>query len=334
MYKLQSLRVPQFLKWNPEEYKSDSWEPSKWDTENARSANPVPVVRYKRDPATGEMRSNTNVYRWSDGSVTMAVGDEHYEIQTKSLAPPADKPYQEFQDAHYYTAAAHLASNSLLIVGRVTEQYTLRPNKVVEDDALQRLQRKLEEAKSASTQEMIITTKEDPELRKKQAELAEKERMRAQRRRETAAAKLDGVSNRYNRGALSVGDLEGRRGGAGGRKRGQQSGAARKRHRNAEYDSDDDLPDGARRVDDYVLDDFAVASDEEGSEEADEDEEEEEVLDDEEEEQELPRRKRQKTADAEDEDADGEADDDVEAPAPTESTNRRRRHIIDDDDDE
>jgi RNA polymerase-associated protein LEO1 len=280
------------------------------------------------------MQSNTNVYRWSDGSVTMAVGGEQYEIQTKSLAPPSDKPYQEFQDAHYYTAAAHLASNSLLIVGRVTEQYTFRPNKVVEDDALERLQRKLEAAKSASTQEMIITTREDPELQKKQAELAEKERMKAQRRRETAAARIDGVAGRYNRGALSIGDLEGRRGGPGGRKRGQQGAQRNKRNRNAEYDSDDDLPDGARRVDDYVLDDFAVASDEEGSEEGEDDEEEEELLD-EEEDEELPRRKKQKTAEPEDEDADGEADlDDVDAPAPTESSNRRRRHIIDDDDDD
>lgn len=281
------------------------------------------------------MQSNANVFRWSDGSVTMSVGSEHYEIQTKSLAPPSNQPYQELQDAHYYTAAAHLASNSLLIVGRVTEQYTVRPNKMVEDDALERLQRKLEAAKAASAEEMIITTKEDPELRKKQAELAEKERMKAQRRRETAAARLDGVGARYNRGALSIGDLEGRRGAAGGRKRGQQ-GQSRNRNRNAEYDSDDDLPAGARRVDDYVLDDFAVASDEEGSDEGDDDDEEEIIDDDEEEEEELPRRKKQKTAEpADDEDAEGEADlDDVDVPAAAESSNRRRRHIIDDDDDE
>ncbi|KAL1879921.1 hypothetical protein VTK73DRAFT_6617 [Phialemonium thermophilum] len=335
---LQSLRVPPFLKWNPEEYKSESWEPSSWDIENAKSEHPVPVVRFRRDPVTGKMQSNANIYKWSDGSVTMEVGDDHYEIQTKPLAPPSDKPYQEFQDAHYYVAAAHLVSNSLLVVGHVTEQYTVRPNKLVEDDALQRLQQKLEAAKKAKTDEMIITTKEDPELQKKQAELAEKERMRAQRRRETAAARLDGISGRQNRGALSIGDLEGgRRGGAGGRRRGQH-GTPRKRNRNPEYDSDDDLPAGARREDEYVLDDFAVASDDEGSEEAEEDEDEEEILDEEEEEEEAPRRKRQRTAEAgEDEDADGEADlEDVDAPAPTqsESSSRRRRHIIDDDEDE
>ncbi|KAH8905466.1 hypothetical protein BR93DRAFT_929722 [Coniochaeta sp. PMI_546] len=332
---LKSFKVPSFLKFYPEEYRSDTFTPTEWDTKNAKTEHPVPVVRYRRDPATGKMQSNTNIYRWSDGSVTMAVGDEHYEIQTKSLAPPPNKPYSEIQDAHYYTAAAHLSSNCLLIVGHLTEQYTVRPNHAVQDDALERLQRKMTEATKAKTDDIIIQTTEDPELAKRQAELAEKERNKAQRRRETAAAKMDGSSSRYARGALSIGDLEGGRRGAaaaGGRKRGAAGPQSRKRNRNAEYDSDDDLPGGSGRHDEYVLDDFAVASDEEGSE--GEEDEEEEILDDddEEEEDEAPRRKRQRTADKEDADADAEADlDDDEAPAPA---SRRRRRVVEDDEDE
>lgn len=337
---LKSFKVPPFLKFYPEEYKPDSFKPTAWDTKNAKSDHPIPVVRYRRDPATGKMQSNTNIYRWSDGSVTMAVGDDHYEIQTKSLAPPPDKPYSEIQDAHYYTAAAHLSSNCLLIVGHLTEQYAVRPNHAVQDDALARLQLKMNEAAARSkTDDIIIQTTEDPELAKRQAELAEKERNKAQRRRETAAAKMDGSAGRYARGALSVGDLEGGRrgaaGAAGGRKRGAAGGAqSRKRNRNAEYDSDDDLPGGSGRHDEYVLDDFAVASDEEASE--GEEDEEEEILDDEdeEEEEEAPRRKRQRTAEREKEDADADAEadlDDDEAPAPA---SRRRRRVVEDDEDE
>ncbi len=114
--------------------------------------------------------------------MTLAVGDEHYEIQTKALAPPSSKPYNELQDAHYYAAAAHLSSNSLLVVGHVTEQYTVRPNKSVEDVALKALTERLQAAtRSAQAAEgdMIIRTTQDPELQKKQAELAEKERERA-----------------------------------------------------------------------------------------------------------------------------------------------------------
>jgi len=316
---------------NPIEYKAYSWEPSKWDLENSSAENPVSVILSRRDPKTGQLQSNTNIYRWSDGSVTLAVGDEHFEIQTKALAPPPNKPYQEVHDAHYYAAAAHLTTNSLLIIGHFTEQYTVRPNKEIQDHALEQLKANLAESKKDRT-DLIIATTEDPELQKKQAELAEKERLKAQRRRETAAARAadrPGASN----GALSIGDLEGRRrAAAGGRKRGA-AGASKKRRHRPEYDSDDDLPSGARRTDNYDMEDGFLVDSEEESEEAEDDEEEEDILDDDEDEEEAPRTKRRKTAD--DEDADAEADlDDNDAPAHAESSSRRRRRVIDDDDEE
>lgn len=303
------------------EYKADEWQPSKWELENANSENPIPAVMFRRDPKTGRMQSNANIYRWSDGSVTLAVGEEHYEIQSKFLATPSNKPYQEVQDAHYYAAAAHLTTNSLLIVGHLTEQYTVRPNKELQDHALERLKADLAGAKKDRGSEMIIVTNEDPELLKKQAELAEKERSKLQRRRETAAARADGVSGRYKGGALSVGDLEGRRGaGVAGRKRGAPGGA-KKKHRRPEYDSDDDLPSGGRRGDNYDMEDgFLVDSEEE--DEVDEDEEEEELLDDDDEEDEAPRAKRQRTT---------EPDEDDGAHA---SSRRRRRVVQDEDEDE
>ncbi|KAK0656699.1 Leo1-like protein-domain-containing protein [Cercophora newfieldiana] len=322
---LYSLRVPDFLKLNPVEYKADSWEPSSWDIENSKSDNPIPVVMSRRDQKTGQLQSNANVYRWSDGSVTLAVGDEHYDIQSKSLAPKPGKPYQEVQDAHYYAAAAHLTTNSLLIVGHFTEQYTVRPNKEIQDHALERLKANLADAKKERG-DMIILTTEDPTLQQKKAELAERERLKLQRRRETAAARAaDGAGGRYKGGALSIGDIEGRRGVAGSRKRGAPGGA-KKKHRRPEYDSDDDLPSGARKPDNYDMEDgFLVDSDEE-SEEAEDDDEEEEILDDDDED-EAPRPKKRKTA-ADDDEVDAEADMDDDAPAPS----RRRRQIIDDDD--
>lgn len=306
------------------EYKADEWQPSKWDLENANSDNPTPSVMFRRDDKTGRMQSNANIYRWSDGSVTLAIGEEHYEIQSKFLATPSNKPYQEVQDAHYYAAAAHLTTNSLLIVGHLTEQYTVRPNKELQDHALERLKAELAGAKKDRSSDMIIVTNEDPELLKKQAEMAEKERAKLQRRRETAAARADGVSGRYKGGALSVGDLEGRRGAAGaGRKRGAPGGG-KKKLRRPEYDSDDDLPSGSRRGDNYDMDDgFLVDSEE--SEDVEDDEEEEELLDDDDEEEERPRaKKRQRTAEP-DQDADDNA---------TTSNRRRRRVVQDEDEDE
>lgn len=313
---LYSFKVPDFIKLNPLEYNAGTWEPSKWDLRNARAETPIPSVMRRRDPKTGKMQSNTNIYRWSDGSVTMAVGDEHYEIQSKPLAPPPNKPYQEVQDAHYYAAAAHLTTNSLVIIGHFTEQYMLRPNKNIQDHALERLKAELATAKKERGPDMIILAKEDPELQKKQAEMAERERAKAQRRRETAAARVDGAGGRFKGGALSIGDLEG---GRRGRKRGVPGGG-KKKNRRPEYDSDDELPGGVRNTDKYDLDDgFLVDSDEE-SEEVEDDEEEEELLDDDDEEEEAPRRKRQRTAEADDEDGAGT------------TSHRRRRAIVDDDD--
>ncbi|KAK0617906.1 Leo1-like protein-domain-containing protein [Bombardia bombarda] len=313
---LISLRVPEFLKINPTVYNPETWTPTEWDLRNAVSENPAPSAMWRRDPKTKRAQSNSHVFRWSDGSLTMMVGGEHYEVSTKPLAPPRSKPYNDVQDAHYYAAAAHLTTNSLLIVGHFTEQYTVKPNEDVADHALEKLKAELASSKKERGSEMIIMTKEDPELQKKQAEMAERERLKAQRRRETASARVDGASSRYKGGALSIGDLEGSRRGAGaggpggsrGNKRGAPGGPKGKRR--PEYDSDDDLPSGSRRPDSYDMDDGFLVDSDDDDEVDDDDDEEEELLDDDEDEDEAPRPKKQKTK----------------------ASSRRRRHIIDDDD--
>ena len=296
---------------------------------NATAEHPQHVVRTRREPKTDRLCSNTNIYRWSDGSVTISIGGEQYEIQKKALAPAADKPYSELQDGHYYCAAAELSSNILMTVGHVTEQYNIRPNKAVGDDALSVLAERMAQASRGSgSGNMFIKTTRDPEIQKREAEAAEKERTRAERRRENAAAKLDGGLNRPPRGGLSIGDLEGRRPG-GSRKRGAAGAGKLKKHR-PEYDSDDDLPHGVGRHEDYDMEDgFIVASEDEDLEEGEEDDE--DLLEDEEEEEEdKPRSKRQRTVEADDRD-DGRDD----AAQSAEASGRiRRRNIVDDDDEE
>lgn len=332
------MKVPKFLKWQADEYKPDTFEPTEWDKANLQSDNPKNVIRYQKDPKTGELRSNANVYRWSDGSITMTVGGEHYEVQKKTMAPPPDKRYEEREDAHYYAAAAHLFSNLLVTVGHVTEQYTVIASKNMQDEALANFASAMAAAargKRANEGDMIIMATKDPELQKKEAEMAEKERMKAQRRLETAAARLDARSGGYRSGGLSVGDLEGgRKGARGPRKRGA-SGTSRPKKRRPEYDSDDDLPSGSRyRQDEYDReDDFIAPSDDDQASGGDDDEEEEDLLDDDEEDEAPRKKKRQKMTESEDEDADADADlDAMDARAP--ETSRRRRQVVDEDDDE
>ncbi|KAI5926897.1 Leo1-like protein-domain-containing protein [Camillea tinctor] len=337
---LQSLKVPSFLRFMADVYKPDEFEPTEWDKTNLQSDKPKEVVRFQRDEQTGELKSNALVYRWSDGSMTMSVGGEHYEIQKKMMAPPANKPYEEREDAHYYAAAVHFSEQLLITVGHITEQYTVNLNRNMQDEARIKFANDMAAAargKRPNGADMIITATQDPELQKKEAELAEKERMKAQRRRENAAARLDSTrSGGYRAGGLSIGDLEGRRAG-GPRKRGAP-GAQKAKRRRPEYDSDDDFPAGTHRQNEYDReDDFIAPSDDEQMSGVDDDDDEEDILDDDdEEEEEAPRKKRQKTADAEDDDADADADadlDDIDAPA-VESSRARRRNIIDEDDDE
>lgn len=313
------MRVPKFVNFMPQQYDADTFEPTAFDVENARDENPKQVARVRRDAVTGDLKSNTNIYRWSDGSVTIAIGGEQYEIQKKSLAPGPGQAYDEIKDGHYYAAAAELSSNLLVTVGHITEQFNVRPNKAVGDDALGVLaQRMAQASKQVKEEDMIIRTTEDPELQKKRAEMAEKERMKAQRRRENAAAKMDGLG-RYRSGGLSIGDLEGGRRTGSTRKRGPPG--TKPRRRRPEYDSDDDLPSGMGRKEDYDLDDgFLVGSDDEEFESGEDDDE--DMLDDR-----PSKSKRRRSAESEEDDMD--EDDHVET-----SGRSRRRNVVDDEDED
>lgn len=289
------------------------------------------IVRYRRNPKTGKLESNANIYRWSDGSLTMQVGEEHYDIQVKSQIPPANKAYQPDRDANRYIAAAHSAQAQLLTVAHVTEEWAIRPDKQRVDEDTELLREKMGLARGGVKEgEMIITTNQDPELQKRQAELAEKERIRAARKRENAQMRMEGGAAGYRKTGLSIGELEvGRR--SAGRKRGPGGSSKRPRANHDEYDSDDDP--GVHRHNEYDKDDgFIADSDEESMEGGGDDED--DILDDDEEEYERPRAKRQRTEEPnEDDDADGEPDED--APAASGDHGRRRvRRVVSDDDDE
>jgi len=340
---LSFLRMPKFLGIDPYAFDPDTFKipdsDHHLDTKSANfSANAVSAstIRFRKNPSTGQLESNTNFYKWSDGSTTIGVGNQHFELLSKSLAPaPTSKTYQEVQDSHTYIATPSYSAQVLLLVGHMTNEYTVRPNKDVEDDALERLQKGLAAAARGGKKddkggpELIFNT-EDPELQKKKAEQAEKERLKAQRRRETANEKASGGRPMGGRGGLNVDDLEGRR-----RAPASRAKPKPRRHR-PDYDSDDELPRGGRhREDEYDKeDDFLASSDEE--EELVEDDEEEE----EESERDEPKPKKQKLSqpkEVSDEDAEGELDDENEPAAPiadNQANRGRKRNIIEDDDDE
>lgn len=342
--KMQAAKVPNFLRFLPTEYKSDEFHPSGWAIENSLRKIPTNVVRYRHNPETGELESNANIYRWSDGSLTLQVGEEHFDIQVKEQVPPANKPYIPDRDAHRYFAAAHMGHSHLLTVAHINEEWTIRPDKKRIDEDTEILREKMGQAKGGMKEgEMIITATEDPELQKKQAEQAERERIRAARRRENAAARMDGGGGGgggFRRGNLTIDGLEGRRPG-GGRKRGPGGSSKRSgggRRRNDDYDSDDDFTAGGQGgANEYDRDDGFIVSSDDGAESGeDAGEEDDDILDAvDREDRDRPRAKRQRTAEpSDDDDADGEPEESAPAGASGDHARRRMRRIVDDDDSE
>lgn len=334
---MQLVKVPHFLKIIPELYTDES-PLNDWIIEDSLRKIPTNVVRYRRNPETGKLESNANIYKWSDGSTTVQVGEEHFEVQIKSQIPPANRTYLPDRDANRYIAAAQEGMGQLLTVAHVTEEWAIRPDrKRVLEETEQLKERMVIAAGGAKEGELIITTTIDPERAKREAEQAEKDRTRAQRKRENAQLRVEAGPGGFRKGAgsMSLGDLEGSRRAASGRKRGAGGGAKRSRGRKNDMDSEDE---GGYDDEEYDKeDDFIAGSDEEVSEGENDD-----MLDDGdvEFEQEPRAKKRQKRAESSDEavdtDADGEPDDEPDdaAPATTGDHGRRRRRVVEDDDDE
>lgn len=266
--------------------------------------------------------------------MTLQVGDQHYEIDTKQLSQPKTEKYKPEYDSNTYLAGAQTQDQIMQVVGHMSNQLTVRPTKDLEDDAVEKLQSSMAAAtrgrNAGDSKGNMVETTQDPELQKKRAEAAEKERMKLQRRRETAAARATQQVTRGPRtaaGGLSIGDLEGR----------SAKKPTKSRPRRDRYDdSDDDRPRGRGNQDEYDREDDFLASsdDEEEPVEDDEDEDEEMIDDDSDHKSKGANKSREHDSDA---DADGEADTDIPGTAAAaEATVPRgkRRNIIEDDDDE
>lgn len=320
------------------------------------------TIRWRHSPNdASQLQSNARILRWSDGSLTLQLGSDptqQYSVDGNPLAPTQKNPLKptptskkpSTQETYTYLTVPHENVGLLRVTHKVTAGLTVFPSQKTTDAALERLQSSLAAAVrgkggNASTGIEMIGISEDPELGRKRAELAEREKMRAQKRREAAETRererssralgRSGLSSsRYGYGGgLNAGMLEDDDLGGATRPVARAKPKSR-RPRNDEYSSDEDL--GRRRGnfanDDYEVDDFVAGSDEE-VEEVDDDDDDDEDIDDG---VDLSRDqgKRSRAAAAEDdEDAEGEADDDDEVRASAPKA-KRRRAVVDDDDDE
>lgn len=346
------------------------------------------TLRWRRSPrSASNIQSNARILRWSDGSLTLQLATDpstQYTVPGKPLAPAQSNPrkptpssvmsnaaksrklnaaattgYNAELDSFTYLSSASVSSAVVRTTNKLTTSLQIEPSKDASNDAIARLQTRIATNKATKEGEangvlgrMHVTTSiEDPELAQKRAELAEKEAIKLQRRRENQEMREKERANRVlgrrglGAGGLSVGNLEDedelgmgiRRAPTGARK------PKKKVNRTGEiYSSDDEETNvrGGRREDEYDDEDgFLVPSDEE-EEIVEDDDEDEEDIDEKIEKEEKARGKKRATPDDEQEehDAEGEPDDEVAnaeaTPVAQEGSpmarNKRRRVIEDD----
>lgn len=331
------------------------------------------TIRWRHSPSNpSELQSNARINRWSDGSLTLQLASDpniQYEIDGNPLAPPQRNPikptpisvgtrgpkggrqgaidgekYDFSKDAWTYLIVPVQEAEALRVTHKVTAGLSIKQTESGEDDAIEKLQAALANAANATrvggASGTLEATEVDPELQRKQAEVAERQAMRnrkklqnaQERERERADRTLgrSGLSSsRYgglNVGMLEDDEMEGGRGRPGAGK----ARAKPRRRRNSEYSEDED--NGRKRFtkeDSYdIEDDFVAASDEE-EEVEDEDDPDDGIV--EQARERTPKRDRARensgVADG-DADAEGEIDDDVPAPR------LKKRRIVDDDDED
>ncbi|KAE8145916.1 Leo1-like protein-domain-containing protein [Aspergillus avenaceus] len=336
-----TMPVPNFLSIETEEFSPETYVAPPYTTA-------ATSLCWRHDPNNDSLiQSNARIIRWEDGSMTLQLASapkEQYRITTKPLAPlNKSGDYETKLDSHVYLGAAAETSSVFRLTSHLTHGLTVLPTTMETDDAVQRLQESLAAAtrgtkKTVDGSAPVIEVKEDPELAKRQAELAEREKLKAARRRQQLADReLDrgrrvGVSHRTGGAGLTVGGLEDDDGLLTTRPRAKK---LRKPNRRGEiYTDDEEEYDrrGRTREDEYDEDDgFLVGSDEEPEEY--DDEEEEEILDDdnmgaenEEEENRLPAAKSRETRGRETETGSGAAG--------TPPIRKKHRYIVDDDEEE
>lgn len=331
------MPVPNFLSVETEEFNPETYVAPPYSTA-------ATSLCWRYDPNDEKLlQSNARMIRWEDGSMTLQLASapkDQYRIATKPLAP-LDKSgdYDTKLDSHVYLGAASETSSVFRLTSHLTHGLTVYPTEIETDDAVQRLQESLAAAvrggkKTADGSAPVIEVKEDPELAKRQAELAEREKLKAVRRREQLADReLDrgrrvGMSHRTGGAGLTVGGLEDDDGLLTTRPRAKKT---RRPNRRGEIHTDDEEDydrRGRTREDSYEKDDFIVESEEEP--EVVEDGDDEEILEDDdmdaEGEEDLPPSKpRQKRPSPDAEPAAG---------AGSPPARKKNRYVVDDDDEE
>lgn len=303
--------MPNFIGISPEGFTLKNYKPP---TTDHHSSDPPSstfsayqtsnnTIRWRHSPSDPEKtQSNARILRWSDGSLTLQLASnprEQFELAAKPLTQPQSNPskptptslnhsrahgsvpYNSRLDSHTYLAAPHEFGEIVRLTNHITTSLAVKSSSNQDDEALARLQQSLAAAQKGNKNTSVgglavISINEDPELAKKRAELAEKEKSRMQRRmqvqqdrestRNNNVLKRSGLRTGGMGAGLTIGGLEDDDGIATTKGRIGKPKSRKSRRRNSEYseDEEDFRGRGRTREDEYDEEDgFLVGSDEE-----------------------------------------------------------------------
>lgn len=250
------------------------------------------TIRWRTRPRQPrKLQTNARVNRWSDGTMTIQIASnpiQHLHLVSKSLARRPDSiqghndglstanshesPPQGNNEHYTYLAAPHENEGLMRHTNHITTSLTVQSTRQL-DEALLSLKRGLTAASKVGQGEKerrlgIISINEDPENAKKRAEIAEKEKIKAQRRiqsqqeRENRRAfdvfKRAGPRADHGEAGLTIGDLE-------GPPNGYRVKTRRNRARTSDISGDDDDGNESHQSDNLSDGeaDFIVADDDE-----------------------------------------------------------------------
>ena len=309
MQQLYLLQLPNFIGISPEGFTLKDFKPPATDHHSFDPPSSTfsayqtsnNTIRWRHSPNDPEkVQSNARILRWSDGSLTLQLASnprEQFDLAAKPLAQPQSNPrkptptsvnrsrnqgplpYNSRLDSHTYLAAPHEFGEIIRLTNHITASLAVQSSSNQDDEALARLQQSLAAAQKGNKNSSdgglaVISINEDPELAKRRAELAEKEKTKMQRRmqvqqdrestRNNNILKRSGLRTGGMSAGLTIGGLEDDEGMATTKGRVGKPKSRKPRRRNSEYsdDEEDFRGRGRTREDEYDEEDgFLVGSD-------------------------------------------------------------------------
>ncbi|KAK9761153.1 Paf1 complex component, partial [Basidiobolus ranarum] len=193
-------RLPNFMNTELKAFDPDTYEEDQQEGTEEERAQKIKLQventirwRYAKD-ANNEIvkESNAKFVKWSDGTLSLLLGEELFDINTKSM-----------DHDNQYVIVHHPVEGLLETQIRYTDTMAFRPSSVAGATQRKMVMAIAGKHKKVQRAKMFITTT-DPEKQKQELEAREAEKLRAQRRLESQRRNK---ASRYSQG-LTEADLE------------------------------------------------------------------------------------------------------------------------------